>query len=88
MTKAVKDPEGYLTLLLMKSPEDIINTIGGLKKFEVNDWGSCQYTSALNMFKTLETLKKFDQKKVFKLLHLPNIQIWRVRPVKEIVLNS
>lgn len=53
-----------------KSVEDLIAKTGGVP-FGVNDWGSCQYTDALNIFNALELLtKKHGKEEAFKMLHL------------------
>lgn len=53
-----------------KGVEDLIAKTGGVP-FGVNEWGSCQYTGALNMFNALETLtKKHGKEEAFKMLHL------------------
>lgn len=41
----------------MNTVAELIETAGGVP-FGVNAWGSCQYTSALNMFNALEVLSK------------------------------
>jgi hypothetical protein len=45
----------------------IVERTGG-RKFSVNEWGSCQYTTAINMFDTLEHTKAFLRKKKKKVI--------------------
>lgn len=51
------------------SAEWIIENLG--IEFDVNDWGSCQYTGALNTFGALTKLsKKFGEKTALRLLNI------------------
>lgn len=54
----------------MTRVEDLIEKEGAVP-FGVNDWGSCQYTSALNMFNALEKLSsKHGKDEALRKLHV------------------
>lgn len=51
-----------------KSIKEIVHLLGG-GSFSVNDWGSCQYSGALDMFNALEALKgQFGRDEALKIM--------------------
>jgi len=70
---------------VLDTSENPIEELGEIGFFEVNDWGSCQYTGALNMFKTLNILKEvFGREEATKKLGI-TVSLGEVRSEEEAV---